>query len=139
MAPPTKKPAVEEDVDETLAANFKALMAGRSVGALRLEMAERGMAIGSGAIQAAKIGSRGLRLETLQKFADFFGCQLYELLTPGEEIATTWPFTKLDPKEFARASAEIKEEAEAMLIRSAKRASLGELPPTPGIDNREAA
>ncbi len=97
------------------------------------------MTIGSGAVQAAKAGSRGLRLETLQKFADFFGCQLYELLTPGDARGATWPFVKLAPREFAKASAEIKEEAEAMLIRSASRAALGGAQPSPGGDNLQAA
>ncbi|WP_431509880.1 helix-turn-helix domain-containing protein [Variovorax sp. DAIF25] len=113
-----------DGIDATLAANFAELMGSRSIATLRQEMAERGIAIGSAAIQAAKQGSRGIRLETLQKFADFFGCQVHQLLQSGDLASEgTWPFKKLTEAEFRRASSEMKEEAEAMLIRSARRAS----------------
>lgn len=69
-----------EGVDPVLAARFNALMGDRSVARLRKDMAEAGLAIGSNAIQLAKIGSLGLRLGTVQKFAQFFEMSMSDLL-----------------------------------------------------------
>lgn len=109
------------DVDETLAANFNARLNGRSIQVLRQQMAERGMPIGSAAIQATKLGSRGVRLETLQKFADFFGCSVVDLLAPEDQATVAWPFQRLSPAAYASVSSEVKAAAEDMLISSAKR------------------
>lgn len=76
----TRDGAEDDGVDPVLAARFNTLMGDRSVARLRKEMADAGLAIGSNAIQAAKIGSLGLRLGTAQKFAQFFGLSLSDLL-----------------------------------------------------------
>lgn len=68
------------DLDERFAERFKTLCRGRSIGRLREDMAKAGYPIGANAIQAARRGSRGLRLETLQKFADYFEVPLAELI-----------------------------------------------------------
>lgn len=117
------KPAMNADVDadHALAANFAARMGSRSVQTLRQEMADAGIAIGSAAIQAAKLGSRGVRLETLEKFASFFDCTVVDLLRspPGSEVP--WPFRRLDAVAYASIPEEVRSAAEDMLISAAKR------------------
>lgn len=93
-----------DDRDETLAENFKALMGKTSVGDLRKAMAAKGFTIGSGAVQSAKVGSRGLRLETLQKFADYFGVSVRDLLAPGG-AADVMPLSSDVQRELGRLSA----------------------------------
>lgn len=122
MDAPHKNRPEAEDVDATLAANFNARLNGRSIQALRQQMAERGVPIGSAAIQAVKMGSRGVRLETLQKFADFFGCKVVDLLIPEDQTTVAWPFQRLTPAAYAAISGDVKEAAEDMLISSSKRA-----------------
>jgi DNA-binding Xre family transcriptional regulator len=116
-----KSTAPSEDIDEALAGNFRVRIGARSVQTLRREMADRGIAIGSGAIQAMKQGSRGVRLETLQKFADFFECTVSDLLRSPESEDVVWPFTRLDPASFALVGDDVRAAAEDMLISAAKR------------------
>lgn len=118
----TKTTVIGTDADEALAVNFRARLGARSIQGLRQEMAERGITIGSGAIHAAKMGSRGVRLETLQKFADFFGCSVLDLLRSPASVEATWPFKRLDPTGFAKVNDEVKAAAEDMLISASKRA-----------------
>lgn len=73
----------DESIDPILRDNFKALMAGRAVGVLRAEMAAVGLTIGTSTIQRAMRGSDGLRVESLDKFAKFFGVQRHQLLMEG--------------------------------------------------------
>lgn len=87
---------MEKDLpaNPVLAANMKRLMAGRSIGALRQQMAQSGLAIGQETIQRAVLGKTGNRLESLQKLAAFFGVAADQLLQ--EELgadSTSWPFS----------------------------------------------
>lgn len=103
MAKATGGIADEDDgdgINPALARNFRALIGERSVAQLRDEMAREGISIGAGAIQAAKKGSTGLRLETLEKFATFFGRKVTDLLSDPEG-ATAWPFPDLRADFFA--------------------------------------
>jgi len=131
----------DSDVDPTLAANFSALMGGRSVAALRQEMADKGYTIGSGAIQSAKVGSRGLRLETLQKFADFFGCSVYDLVTPADS-RESWPFgNTLTPAQFFALDAGAVQAALDVLVSASKRQAVMKKlgAPAPAADDRVGA
>lgn len=87
-----KKEEREPAFDPVLAENFNRLAQGASVAKLRESIGN----IGSGAIQAAKQGSTGMRLETLEKIADHFGVATHQLLQPdlGREV---WPFTGITP------------------------------------------
>lgn len=116
MAPPSKIPADDSDNDPALAANFQARMGGRAVNVLRTEMAAAGFTIGSQAIQAAKAGSRGLRLETLQKFADFFGCTVLDLLDGRTGARAAWPFKAISPDDYSRIDADLRVKAENFLL-----------------------
>lgn len=122
MDSPKNSGAPDADIDENLAANFRYRLGGRSVHVLRQQMAERGLPIGSGAIQAAKQGSRGVRLETLQKFADFFECSVIDLLRSPMTSEVPWPFKRLDPASYALVGKDVQAAAEDMLISAAKRA-----------------
>lgn len=119
---------------QALKRNFLERAEGRAVAKLRADMAARGFKVGSGAIQAARAGSLGMRLETLQKFADYFECSLIELLASPDQLAQTWPFKRLTPEQFVAASDEMREEAEAMLVRSAEKRSKGSRTETPASD-----
>lgn len=118
-----KKSDLDGDLDLALSANFVHRMGTRSVRVLRQEMADRGFSIGSGAIQAMKAGSRGVRLETLQKFADFFDCKVIDLLASPDDVTVQWPFQRLSPAAYESISKDVKEAAEDMLISSARRVS----------------
>lgn len=84
--------------DEDFAERFKELSRGRSVGGLREDMAKAGYSIGANAIQAARRGSRGIRLETLQKFADYFGIPVKELIgyPPDAQLVPRVPAPRID-------------------------------------------
>lgn len=75
----------DDGSDPTLAARFVRLMGDRSVAKLRADMADAGFSIGANAIQLAKRGSLGLRLGTVQKFAQFFGVSLADMLQDEEK------------------------------------------------------
>lgn len=66
-------------INHDLARNFRALMAGRSIGALRADMKHAGYPIGTSAIQLALSG-RGNTLGVTQKFADYFGVSVADLI-----------------------------------------------------------
>jgi len=87
-----KKEERAPNFDPVLAENIKRLAQGVSVGRLRESIGN----IGTGAIQAAKQGSTGMRLETLEKMASYFGVATHQLLQPdlGREV---WPFTGITP------------------------------------------
>ncbi len=65
-----------------LAANMARLMAGRSVGKLRMEMKEAGIDIGTGTLHRAIKGEGGNRIESLEKIAKFFRVSKDQLLQP---------------------------------------------------------
>jgi transcriptional regulator with XRE-family HTH domain len=69
-----------------LAENMRRLMDGRSVETLRTQMAEAGLAIGSGTIHRAMKGEAGNRLASLEKLATFFGVTVDLLFQPSERI-----------------------------------------------------
>lgn len=87
----------DDGTDEVLAKNFTQLLGSMSVGKLREDMG----GIGTSAIQAAKRGSKGLRLATLEKFAAYFNVQPYQMLLPDlgryERPDEQWPFALLTP------------------------------------------
>lgn len=102
-----------------LARNFRARLQGRAVGKLRLEMAEAGFHVGTGAIDGMKKGATGIRLETLEKFARFFGCSLVDLLTEeaAEKPAIGWPFPRVDRSLYDTLSPDDKIDAQGGLRR----------------------
>ena len=91
-----------------LAANLKRLMDGRSIDALRRQMAEAGYRIGMGTLHRAVRGELGNRLESLQKIAAFFDMTPEQLLQPEEGVSPIWPFSldlqeevlRLDPEDM---------------------------------------
>jgi len=94
-----------------LAANMRRLMKGRSIGALRAEMAQAGYAIGTGTLHRACLGMVGNRLESLEKIAAFFDTTAEQLLRPEGLTAPIWPFSlelqeqilQLEPKDLHHA------------------------------------
>jgi len=56
-------------VNATLASNAALMIRGRAIGRLRSDMKDAGFNIGQGRIIA---GETGVRMESLQKFADYF-------------------------------------------------------------------
>lgn len=67
-------------INTALSANVRRLMDGRSVETLRTQMADAGLAIGSGTIHRAMKGEAGNRLASLEKLAQFFGVTVDQLL-----------------------------------------------------------
>lgn len=92
-------PQADDDCDPILKANFTHLMGDMSVGGLRGDMGD----IGTSAIQSAKKGSKGMRLETLEKFAAYFKVQPYQLLLPdlGMREPGLWPFSLITPDQLS--------------------------------------
>lgn len=59
-------------LNKTLADNVAALIKGKAIGRLREEMQAAGHPIGQGTLQRIIAGETGVRMESLQKFAEFF-------------------------------------------------------------------
>lgn len=76
-----------------LAAAMKKLMAGRSIGQLRLQMKACGFDIGQGTLQRAIKGEVGNRLESLDKIARFFDTTVDQILQFNGVDETFWPFS----------------------------------------------
>ena len=68
------------DQNPTLAANVALLVKDKSIGRLRAEMATAGFEIGQGTIARIRNGETGVRMESLQKFADYHQVELDTLL-----------------------------------------------------------
>lgn len=68
------------DHNPILAANVSLLIKDKSVGRLRAEMAAAGYEIGQGTIARIRNGETGVRMESLQKFADYHRIELDTLL-----------------------------------------------------------
>jgi hypothetical protein len=125
-----EKPEKEGDeaIDPILQANFERLRRGRAVGVLRAEMAEAGITIGTSTIQRALRGSDGLRVESLDKFAKFFGVARHQLLMEslGDEVSTgPAPAAAIDPdllERFSRLSPKQQGAAEEALRQALERA-----------------
>lgn len=69
----------DQPINVALSNNVRRLMAGRSVETLRTQMADAGLAIGSGTIHRAMKGEAGNRLSSLEKLAQFFGVTVDQL------------------------------------------------------------
>lgn len=76
-----------------LAANVRRLMAGRSIATVREQMAQKGLAIGTGTLHRAYLGNVGNRLESLEKIADFFETTVDHLLQFDGVGDAYWPFS----------------------------------------------
>lgn len=72
--------AMANDQNPVLAANASQLVKDKSIGRLRAEMAAAGYEIGQGTLARIKGGETGVRMESLQKFADFHRVELDTLL-----------------------------------------------------------
>lgn len=59
-------------INQTLADNVASLVKGKAIGRLRQEMKSAGHDIGQGTLSRIISGDTGVRMESLQKFADFF-------------------------------------------------------------------
>lgn len=100
----------EGDNDEVLARNFIARMkpAGAtkrmSVETLRQAMRDHHFQIGNSTIQSAMKGWRGISLASLQKFADYFGCTVSDLLTDAADARGAWPFS-VTPEQVSKLDA----------------------------------
>lgn len=68
------------DHNHVLASNVALLSKGKSIGALRSEMLAAGFEIGQGTLARIRAGETGVRMESLQKFADFYRVELDSLL-----------------------------------------------------------
>lgn len=66
--------------NETLAANAAMLFGEKSIAGLRAEMKRDGYDIGQGTLVRIKNGETGVRMESLQKFADYFRVDIDTLL-----------------------------------------------------------
>lgn len=69
-----------DQANPVLAENVRRLMNGRSIDAVRRQMADSGLKIGTGSLHRALKGEGGSRLETLEKIATFFDVSLDQLL-----------------------------------------------------------
>lgn len=73
-------PSMEDTCNYNLADTATSLMGEKSIGGLRLEMKRAGYDIGQGTLSRIKAGDTGVRVESLQKFADYFRITLDALL-----------------------------------------------------------
>lgn len=71
---------MEKDINPTLATNVALLTKGKAIGRLREEMKQSGFDIGQGTLSRLQKGETGVRLDSLQKFADFFRVGVEALL-----------------------------------------------------------
>lgn len=68
------------DHNPTLATNVSLLIKDKSIGRLRAEMTAAGYEIGQGTLARIRNGETGVRMESLQKFADYHRVELDTLL-----------------------------------------------------------
>ncbi len=67
-------------INKDLASNAALITKGKAIGRLRQEMKQAGFSIGQGTLQRILAGHTGVRMESLQQFADYFGVELGTLL-----------------------------------------------------------
>lgn len=67
-------------MNPTLSANAASLSKGQAIGSLRHDMKAAGFDIGQGTLQRILAGETGVRMESLQKFADYFQVNVDTLL-----------------------------------------------------------
>lgn len=94
---------------------MRRLMAGRSIGVLRQQMAEKGLAIGTQTIHRATLGEGGNRLESLAKIAEFFDTTVDQLLQYEGVDEAYWPFSEELQKKVLSLSDEELRRAENIL------------------------
>lgn len=79
---------MNKPANQTLVDNVALLTKGKAIGRLRDEMKAAGYAIGQGTLARIVAGDTGVRMESIQKFADFFqistGSLLHEPIEEGE-------------------------------------------------------
>lgn len=80
------------DFSPALAKNMARLSNGRSIGGLRSDMAGEGYSIGQGTLSRILLGDKGVRVESLQKVADYYGIELDQLMRDGDMAA---PFVEV--------------------------------------------
>ncbi|MBS3018564.1 hypothetical protein DJFAAGMI_01296 [Comamonas sp. PE63] len=71
---------MRSSINQMLASNVAVLSKGKSIGGLRQEMKAAGFDIGQGTLQRILAGETGIRMESLQKVADYFSVDLDTLL-----------------------------------------------------------
>ncbi|WP_231890532.1 hypothetical protein [Delftia sp. GW456-R20] len=67
-------------VNATLASNAALMIRGTAIGRLRSDMKDAGFNIGQGTLQRIVAGETGVRMESLQKFSDYFSVDIDTLL-----------------------------------------------------------
>lgn len=67
-------------VNADLASNAALMIRGTAIGRLRSDMKDAGFNIGQGTLQRIVAGETGVRMESLQKFADYFSVDIDTLL-----------------------------------------------------------
>lgn len=87
-----EKPLKVRDFSPALAANMARLSNGRSIGGLRSDMADAGFSIGQGTLDRIHKGDKGVRMESLQKVADYFRTEVDQLM---RELDTAAPFVEV--------------------------------------------
>jgi hypothetical protein len=85
---------MEPPRNQALASNMRRLMAGRSIATIRDQMAQKGLAIGTGTLHRAYLGQVGNRLESLEKIAEFFETTVDQLLQFDGVDSAYWPFSE---------------------------------------------
>lgn len=90
-----KEPKIR-DLSPALAANMVKLSNGRSIGGLRADMAAEGHQIGQGTLDRIMKGDRGVRMESLQKVADYFGVEVDQLMREGDPASPFVEVVRID-------------------------------------------
>lgn len=82
----------QRDFSPQLAGHMAKLSNGRSIGGLRSDMAADGHQIGTGTLARILKGDKGVRMESLQKVADYFGVEVDQLM---REVDHAAPFVEV--------------------------------------------
>lgn len=72
-----------------LASNMASLSNGRSIGGLRADMGAAGYKIGQGTLERIYKGDKGVRMESLEKVADYFGTEVDQLMRDTKVVRDT--------------------------------------------------
>jgi hypothetical protein len=131
-------------INQALADNVRKLKAGRSIDALRLEMKEKNLDVGTSTLHRALKGELGIRVESLEKIGRFFGVPADSLLRPDLGVYEGWPFDdlelfrrveKLDEKERANVEGAIR--ATVIELENKKAATSGKYSPSQDGANQQ--
>lgn len=85
-----------EPQNSPLAVNYARIAAGRSIEAMRLEMAEAGYNIGTGTLHRISKGEEGVRTGSLRKLAAYAGLEVDELLRADDGDAEFVEIARVD-------------------------------------------